>query len=522
MTVPSEILGRLWKLPKPLSRDVVVERGLQVPADDGTTLLADRYAIRDSAPGPTVLVRSPYGRDGFVGLVFGRLFAERGLQTVVQSTRGTQGSGGDFNPFDERADGLATLRWLRAQPWHAGRIGMTGPSYLGLTQWSIADELDVLTPTVTATQFHGQSFAGGSLSLQTALAWMAVVGVEGGRLTAPYRMVRALRALPPLYDALPLNGLDELAVGRKLPFYAEWMANTTPDTDYWTTRDFTAISSRVDAPVQLIGGWHDIFTPWQLADHAALTAAGKDVQLIVGPWTHAAPELAARAAQENLRFLRAGLLDAPRSGAPVRVFVQRDGWRDFASWPPPGATERTLHLGGDGSLGPEPPADSTPRRFVYDPEQPTPSLGGPTIFERVPIRDNAELEARDDVLVYTSEPLADDTVAAGPVRATVTVTSELEHYDVFVRLCDVDAAGVSRNVCDGLLRCVGDQTVAVDLWPTAYRFAAGHRLRVQVSGGAHPRYARNPGTGDPLVEATELRAGAREIHGGTLQLTVLP
>src|SRR3954452_7810245 len=161
------------------THDVICQTGLRAVMDDGTVLLADRWTARDGVgrPQPTVLIRSPYGRSAFVGLLFGRLLAERGLQVVIQSVRGTFGSEGQFAPFDERADGLATLRWLRTQPWHAGRIGMFGPSYLGLVQWAVApdagDDLAALAIQVSASEFYNQTYAGGSLSLETIGSWMA-------------------------------------------------------------------------------------------------------------------------------------------------------------------------------------------------------------------------------------------------------------------------------------------------------------------------------------------------------------
>src|SRR4029079_584738 len=130
-------------------------RNLRVPMDDGVTLLADRWVAGAGAgqPQPTVLIRSPYCRIG----IYGRLLSERGLQVVIQSVRGTFGSGGEFSPFDERADGLATLRWIRAQPWHSERIGTIGPSYAGLSQWAhrpdAGDDLAALAIQVSASQF---------------------------------------------------------------------------------------------------------------------------------------------------------------------------------------------------------------------------------------------------------------------------------------------------------------------------------------------------------------------------------
>src|SRR6185312_3013491 len=198
MTLPSEILARQMHLPRAETHDVICEEDLRAPMDDGVVLLADRWVARERADEaqPTVLVRSPYGRKQAVGLLFGRLFAERGLQVVIQSVRGTFGSGGEFSPFVERDDGLATLRWLRSQPWHAGGIGMMGPSYLGLVQWAVAadagDDLAALAIQVSASQFHGQTYAGGSLSLETVASWLTLIAAQERR-AAPLAMVRALR-----------------------------------------------------------------------------------------------------------------------------------------------------------------------------------------------------------------------------------------------------------------------------------------------------------------------------------------
>ena len=142
MALLSEIAGRLLRLPAPATRDVAVEPDQRVTMNDGVVLLADRYVPRGAPPSPTVLIRSPYGRSGAWGFMFGRLIAERGLQVVVQSIRGTFGSGGRLDPFNEREDGLTTLGWLREQPWHDGPVGMIGPSYLGLVQWAVAPEAE--------------------------------------------------------------------------------------------------------------------------------------------------------------------------------------------------------------------------------------------------------------------------------------------------------------------------------------------------------------------------------------------
>jgi uncharacterized protein len=535
MSLASEILGRLNRLPQPRTHAVVRESDLPVPMDDGAVLLADRWVARDARarPQPTVLVRSPYGRARWVGLLFGRLVAERGLQVVVQSVRGTFGSQGQFSPFDERADGLATLRWLRAQPWHDGPIGMLGPSYLGLVQWAVApeagDELAALAIQVSASQFHGQTYAGGSLSLETAASWLVLVA-EQERPFAALAMIRALRRLPGVVADAPLAELDVRATGAPVAWFQEALSSTERSDPYWVTRDFAGGVEQVTARVQLIGGWYDIFLPWMLEDFAALHAAGRAPQLVIGPWTHAAPGLMATGLQQGLGWLRAELLGDRRMvrDAPVRIYVTGSadgrGWRDLPAWPPPGTGERRLWLAPRGALADDAPGEEGGTRYRYDPHDPTPSHGGPVLLAREPVVDNRPLEARPDVLTFDTAPLPAALEAIGPVRVELHVRASGPHFDLFSRVCDVDGDGASWNVCDALARVApgrveqsadGTWRVAFELWPTAHRFAAGHRLRLQVSSGAHPRYARNPGTGEPLMSAGDLRAVDIEVlHGG--------
>ncbi len=536
------------RLARAQTRDVVCERDLRVAMDDGAVLLADRYVARASSgiPQPTVLVRSPYGRRQLFGLIFGRLLAERGLQVLVQSVRGTFGSEGTFSPFDERADGLATLRWIRAQPWHAERIGMIGPSYLGLVQWAVApdagDDLAALAIQVSASQFHGQTYLGGGLALETAASWLVLVAAQERRL-APLAMLRGLRRLPSLFTQGPIGELDTRATGAEVAWFREALANPDRGGTYWVARDFAAGVGKVAAPVQLLGGWQDIFLPWMLEDFTALHATGRAPQLVIGPWTHTSQGMLAAGLHEGIGWLRAHLLGDERLLGPgrVRVFVTGEraggGWRELESWPPPGTGERRLWLAAGARLQDVEPAedagsenegpageDGGPRgeeeltrgrdRYRYDPADPTPSLGGPVLLAREPIVDNRALEAREDVLTYTSAPLRETVEAIGPARVELHVRASSPYFDVFARVCDVDTADASWNVCDALARVApgrfdtaddGAVRVAFDLWPMGHRFAAGHRIRLQVSSGAHPRYARNPGTGEDLATATALQ-----------------
>jgi uncharacterized protein len=551
VTVPSELLARRMRLARAQTTDVVHQRDLRVEMDDGAVLLADRWVARDSQSRaqPTVLVRSPYGRRQLVGMLFGRLLAERGLQVLIQSVRGTFGSEGEFSPFDERPDGLSTLRWIRLQPWHADRIGTIGPSYLGLVQWAVAgeagDDLAAMSIQVSASQFYGQTYAGGSLALETAASWLVIMAAQERRF-GPIAIGRALRGLHVLLSELPLGDLDERATGAEVAWYRDAFTHPGREDAYWVARDFSATVPEVTAPVQFIGGWYDILIPWMLEDFEALQAAGRAPQLLIGPWTHTASGLAAAGERDGIAWMRSHLLGDDRlvRRSPVRVLVTGErsggGWRDLPTWPPPDVGERRLHLGQHGQLRDQAPTGPATAgdRYRYEPSDPTPSLGGPVLLSRDAVLDNRELEARVDVLTYTTEPLAATREALGHVLVELWIRASLPFFDVFARVCDVDPQGVSLNVCDALASVApgryeqaddGAWTVSFQLWPIGHRFAAGHRIRLQVSSGAHPRYARNPGTGEDPATATAATMRAVEIellhdgeHPSALLLPVMP
>ncbi|WP_433386547.1 CocE/NonD family hydrolase [Micromonospora sp. KLBMP9576] len=520
------------RLPPARTRRVTRTGAIPVRVRDGVPLRTDHYAP-DLPGAPTVLIRTPYGRGGPMRLL-GRLAAERGFHVVIQSCRGTFGSGGTFDPLArEREDGLDTLDWLRRQPWFSGAFGMFGASYQGFVQWAVAAdagrELRAMVAVATASGTRDSTYAGESFALDTVLTWAELLEAQ----TVPWlaRQWELKRGQPRLAAALahlPLAEADRVATGVTVPFFQEWLRHHTPDADYWRTRVFEDRIAEVRAPVAMVSGWHDIFLPAQLRDFAALRAAGADPRLTVGPWTHGSPGLflaALRVGLDHLEEHLAGRRPPARAAAataPVRVYVggAGGGWRDLPDWPPAAVPTR-WHLHPAGRLSTAAPVPSAPEGFHYDPTDPTPSLGGPLLVaQRAGPVDNRPVEARPDVLTFTGAPLDAPVEVIGPVRAELHLRSALSHLDVFVRLCDVDRRGRSWNVCDGLVRVTPDRfpadaagvvRVPVELWPTAHRFAPGHRLRVQVSGGAHPRYARNPGTGEPLGTAITLRAGWREV-----------
>ncbi|WP_431936918.1 CocE/NonD family hydrolase [Micromonospora sp. RP3T] len=548
MRLVTRLAAAALRLPAARAGRVTVTRDAPVRVRDGVTLRTDHYA--PDLPGAAcVLIRTPYGRGGPMRLL-GRLVAERGHHVVIQSCRGTYGSGGEFDPLvHERDDGLDTLDWLRRQPWWTGVFGMFGASYQGFVQWAVAaeagDELRAMVAVVTASATRDSTYAGESFALDTVLTWAELLQAQ----TVPWlaRQWELKRGQPRLVRALahlPLVEADRVATGVTVPFFQEWLRHHTPGADYWRARVFGDRITEVRAPVAMVSGWQDIFLPAQLDDYARLRAAGVRPRLTVGPWTHGSPGLLVAALREGLDWFDEHLAGRPASPgaeaarAPVRVHVGGvgGGWRDLPDWPPPGTPTR-WHLRPGGGLSPAPPVGGPPDRIRYDPADPTPSLGGPLLVaQRAGAVDNRPVESRPDVLTYTGEPLDDPVEVIGPVHAEIHLRSELSYLDVFVRLCDVDRRGRSWNVCDGLVRVEpgrfstgvsGVVRVPVTLWPTAYRFAPGHRLRLQVSGGAHPRWARNPGTGEPLGTAVTLRAGWREVvhdpeHPSVLLLPVVP
>lgn len=530
-TFTSATAARALRLSRPLTRAVTVRTGLGLRARDGAILRTDHYA--PALPhAPTVLIRTPYGRGG-LNAVAARVLAEQGFHVVVSSCRGTAGSGGRFDPMrHERDDGLDTVDWLRRQPWFTGRFGMFGPSYVGYTQWAIADvpELAAMATAVTSSQFQDPTYAGGSFSLFTTLAWASLLAAqEGPWLSATMQMLRGQPKLRQAFGHLPLAEADRLATGAEVEFFRRWLtlAGTDAAAEYWTDLNHDRRLPTVTAPVLMVGGWHDIFLPWQLRDYANLRSAGARPHLTIGPWSHGSRGLLTTSLRESIGWLRSHLRGEPDAvrARPVRLFVDgADEWRDFDDWPPAEVTARHWFPQPGGLLAPHVSTVDDIDSVRYDPADPTPSVSGPVLLANLSQpRDNRDLEARPDVLVYTGPALAADLDVIGPVSATVFVRGSLPYFDVFVRLCDVQPSGRSVNVCDGLVRLRpgaypsdpdGVSEVVVELWPTAYRFRRRHRLRLQISGGAHPRYVRNTGTDEQLATATDLRAVTIEVlHG---------
>lgn len=527
-------LGRRWKLPAPMS-PVQVLRDQDIPMRDGTTLRADIYLPTAKGPHPVVLLRSPYGRSTGFAITMAVPYAERGYAVVLQSVRGTFGSGGEFTPvINEEHDGQDTVAWLREQPWFDGRLGTLGPSYLGYTQWALAlDPPPELKAMVLHIGPHDLAQAGlidGAFQLTNLAIWTDLVAHQEsvGFLRGMVRLATAERRLGPHLGELPLLGLAERFGGTPAPWFDEWIAHPDLDDAYWDRYRATPAVHSSTVPTMLIGGWQDWFVEQTLYQYAVLRERGVDVAMTIGPWAHLTID-AAVTTPESLAWLNTHL---PVDGAtpmeprpePVRVHVTgARTWRDMPAWPP-ATTDHTWHLAPGGRLDDDAPATASETAFTYDPMDPTPSVGGRILANSAGQKDNRALEARDDVRTFTTAPLRKPVGLLGAATVRLFLESDNPYADVFVRVCDVEPNGKSINITDRLVRldpapgeepAPGTRTVEATLPDTAHRFRAGHRIRLQVSGGAHPRFARNLGTGEPLGEATRgVPVTHRICHGG--------
>jgi putative CocE/NonD family hydrolase len=557
------ILARMLGLPAPRC-GVRVERDIPVVMADGVRLYADHYWPQITGEQPTILIRTPYGRGKEVALgaglglgeLAGQMLAQQGYHVLVQGVRGCFDSEGQFEPHvNEAADGRHTVAWIAAQPWFNGALATWGPSYLGYTQWATADAvpeaLQAMVVMITSSENLSVSHPDGAFGLETRLRWAQGMYLQKRLHGRPLREHLAQRfsgqseeQLRAAFDHVPLGEADTVAAGEPIPYYREVLAHTTADDPFWTARDHSAAPGRVGATIHFVGGWYDYYLRGLLRDYAVVRAAGtadRRPYLTIGPWSHGTPAGLMAGLREGITWFDAqlkGERDRLRHKS-VRLYVMgADEWREMDEFPPP-VREARYYLHDGAQLVAEAPLDhrpAAPDHYRYDPADPTPAVGGALLaFQGAGAQDNAALEARTDVLCYTSAPLAQPLEIIGPVRLELYACSSLAHTDFFGRLCDVDAEGRSINVCDGLFRVEpgrpepgpdGSIRLEIDLWATAYRFQAGHRLRLQVSSGAHPHWSRNLGTGEPLLSGTAMRVAEQTIyhdaqHPSTLVLPVV-
>jgi len=517
-----------------LNADLVVETA------DGIHLATDHYEPQGVGPGPTILMRTPYSKGGagsLVAAVFAWQFATFGYHVICQDCRGRFGSDGDYVPFlHEAEDGKATLDWIAQQIWSDGAVAMWGASYLGYCQWAAAatgsPHLKALAPFITSA--HLMHYPVDGFPLDLLLRWMFQMATMDDPSLGMRERLRRInngpvqdRFLGEAFRHLPIATADFVALGRPASLYRE-MADSDPTHPHWTVADHSATVAS-SPPADFTSGWYDIFLDDLLVDFCAQQAAGLHPQLTIGPWHHLAMDYLPVAFNNGLAWFDAQLKgDRNRlRSQPVRLFVMgANRWRSFDDWPPP-AIVRRLYLHGNGVAKTgrlrweAPPAGAAPDHYRYDPALPTPNVGGPKMGSDAGAVDNRLLEERPDVLIFSTPPLPVDVDVIGPVQAELYVYSSLPNTDFFARLCDVDQTGRSSNICDGNFRVQpgrgapqldGSLLLTVAMSATAYRFRAGHRIRLQVSSGAHPRFARNLGVPEPQVSSTTWVAAEQMVY----------
>ena len=285
------LAGRLLGLPRPTS-EYTVTRGVRVPMRDGVELVADHYAPIGPARG-TILVRGPYGRAAPISLLFARIFADRGYHVLLQSCRGTFGSGDAFEPMvREVDDGADTVAWLREQPWFSGRFATMGPSYLGFTQWALLmdppPELATAIVIVGPHDFSRVAWGTGAFALSDFLGWTEMMAhqEDAGRVRGLIRQATADKRVAPALAGLPALDAGEALLAGRAGWYRDWITQSDPSDPFWERMRLPEAVERVEVPVLLFTGWQDLFLDQTLEQYATLRERGVDVALTVGPWTH--------------------------------------------------------------------------------------------------------------------------------------------------------------------------------------------------------------------------------------------
>jgi hypothetical protein len=539
----------------------VFEDGVRVPMRDGVELRANLFRPTASGRFPAIVQRTPYGRGGR-DWHDGARYARAGYVVVVQDTRGRGDSGGRWEPFlHDAADGADTRAWILRQPWSNGRIGTSGGSYLGWTQWAAVpgagEELAAIAAQVPfGNAYRDVVYSGGALRLGLAMGWgMATggVGLDPERLQAAYRH-------------LPLLRFDE-ALPRPVPYLRDWVAHPVHD-DYWRARGIDDHAAQVRTPTLNFGGWYDIFAAatLELTRQARAANGGGPHYAVIGPWGHGASDrrlggldfgshAPVKLWELQFRWLEhwlQGRGEGTAGWAPYRLFVMGENrWRDEQEWPLARTryTPYYLHsrggantLNGDGGLDTRAPDTETPDVFLYDGDDPVPTTGGANIVGAAegPF-DQRGVERREDVLVYTTAPLLRAVEVTGPVKLVLWASSDARDTDFTAKLVDVHPDGRAFNLCDGIVRARwrhGDGREAllepgrverfeIDVGVTANLFRRGHRIRLEVSSSNFPRFDRNPNSGKPWGTDTEmLPARQTVVHDAArpshLLLPVIP
>jgi putative CocE/NonD family hydrolase len=568
-------------------RAITIDFDVPATMRDGTVLRANVYRPTGEGHWPALLIRTPYGKEGVTGELDPVQAARRGYVVVAQDARGCGSSEGEWVPFAvDVNDGADTVAWAAALPYADGQAGMFGSSYNGFTQWAAASQqpaaFKAMVPwNATGDPFDGVFYRGGAFELGLHANWN--LGLAFGVLArrhqdapdalgeAVRRLSRELDALVPVgYWSLPLAQFAPLRRHDVGPFFFDLVAGAMDRTScVWDATNVPAMHDRVQAATFNIGGWYDSFLPGAIANFTAMRARGQPTRLLIGPWIHSersspvvgqlnfgfgsqlgAIDLGLSLSDRQLRWfdhwlkgIDTGMMAEP----PIKLFVMGANlWRDEEEWPLARAVDTRYYLRAGGHLSQEPPDAEVPDQYDYDPAHPVPTLGGACVpvpeFAPGP-NDQRPIEARPDVLVYTTSPLEHDVEVTGPIEVQLWATSSAPDTDFVARLVDVHPDGRSINLTDGIIRAryrdfrKGEPpsliepgrpyAYAIDLWATSNVFKAGHRIGLQVTSSCFPRWDRNPNTGHAFGADAELRVAHQEIlhdnaHPSYVRLPFIP
>lgn len=501
---------------------------LRVPMRDGTKLSTHIFLPSLDGSYPVILARTPYGKAGVLPSGY-RMFVDKGYGVVWQDVRGRGLSEGTMRFLEQEGpDGYDTLTWVARQPWSNGRVGMVGGSYQGLAQWKVAvlhhPNLRAIFPVHAGTDDYYDRFywRGGAMKLGHRLLWLAENLRLPGTQAASFDTYTA---------HLPLRTADRAATGRTVHEYQQALNHPGYD-ERWRGMSARNRIATVRIPVFSIAGWFDpnvesdleAITMLQEIDQMLHYGAGRHI--VVGPWghdmnyqTHADANARLPVSRLQLEFFDAWLKGLrPGRIAKARVFVMgTNRWRDFETWPP---ESHALHLffNADGTLTQGAEHRRKTRKYVYDPANPVPTIGGqaccnPRVFPWGPL-DQRPLDGRKDILRFETAPLNEPVTAIGQVTVTLSASSSAPRTDFTAKLIDVWPTGEARLIADGVRRGAPGR-FAISLGPTAIEFAVGHRIRLDISSSNFPKYDRHPNTATPVAdERSPVRATQGVVTGG--------
>lgn len=562
---------------------VIIQRNVPATMRDGVVLYADIY--RPDAPGkfPVILERTPYNKDG--SLDFGVKAAQRGYVSIVQDVRGRYTSQGEWYPFKyESQDGYDTVEWAAKLPYSDGKVGMVGGSYVGATQMLTAiahpPHLAGIFPEVTASNYqNGWTYQGGAFEQWFNESWTSGLAQDTlnrdvrGATNAREGMWTVPLSHYPLFN-FGTSSPWPTDLGALAPYFLDWLTHPTYD-DYWKRWAIEAHYPDIKVPAYIVAAWYDIFQGGSLRNyegiraHGGTEAARKETRLMVVIGGHAGsgrkigevdfgPEADFNLDDIELHWydhILKGIDNGVENEKPVKIFVLgEDKWREEDGWPLARAkdTDYYLHsegkanlLTGDGSLSTEAPQSEPNDHYVYDPENPTPTLGGPLCCDAAHLMpgpvDQRPDEARPDVLVYTTPAFKQDFEVTGHVKLVLYASSSAVDTDFTGKLVDVWPNGFAQNLTEGIIRArYRDSQVkaelmnpgqvykfTIDLWSTGNVFKAGHKLRLEISSSNFPRFDRNPNTGADPESATRWVKATNVIyhdsaHPSVLVLPVVP